>query len=128
MVDRTTALPDGEKILVLSPVIRGKKGEFKKELKQFQKEGFVRARLDNKLIELADEIELDKNKKHTIEIVVDRLVIKKGLEKRLADSLQTALNASNGIAVIAPFEKSEIFFNEKLSCKRVCRKERDRLR
>ncbi len=116
MVDRTTALPEGEKILVLSPVIRGKKGEFKKELKQFQKEGFVRARLDNKLIELADDIELDKNKKHTIEIVVDRLVIKKGLEKRLADSLQTALNASNGIAVIAPFEKSEIFFNEKLSC------------
>ncbi len=116
MVDRTMMLPEGEKIIVLSPVIRGKKGEFKKELKQFQKDGFVRARLDNRQIELADEITIDKNKKHTIEIVVDRLVIKKGIEKRLADSLQTALNCSNGIAVIAPFEQDEIFFNEQLSC------------
>ena len=116
MVDQTMVLPEGEKIIVLSPVIRGKKGEFKKELQQFQKEGFVRARLDNKLIDLADEINIDKNKKHTLEIVVDRLVIKKNIKKRLADSLQTALNCSNGIAVIAPFDKEEIFFNEQLSC------------
>jgi len=116
MVDRTMALAEGTRVMVLSPVIRGKKGEFKKELQQYRKEGFVRARLDHTLIDLSAEIDIDKNKKHTIEIVVDRLVIKPGIEKRLADSLQTALSSSEGTAVIAPLDGDEIFFNEHLSC------------
>jgi excinuclease ABC subunit A len=116
MVDRIKTLPPGEKIMVLSPIIRGRKGEFHKELKKLQKEGFVRARIDGKIIELSSEVNLDKNRKHTIEVVVDRLIVKDGIEKRLADSLQTAINFSEGIALISPFESGEFYFNENLAC------------
>jgi len=116
MVDRVMSMPAGEKIIVMAPVVRGRKGEFKKELQNLQKQGFVRARIDGVLKELTDAVDLDKNKKHDIEIVVDRLVIKKSITNRLADSLQTALNFGSGTVLIAPFAGPEICFNEHLAC------------
>ncbi len=116
MVDQVMQLTDGAKIIILSPVVRGRKGEFTREFRQLQKEGFVRARIDGTIVDLADDIKLDKNKKHEIEVVVDRLVIKSGLEKRLADSLQTAMQFSNGIVKVAHLDGDEFFFNEHLAC------------
>src|SRR5512134_3226823 len=84
MVDRILALPEGSRLLVLAPLVRGRKGEYRKELKQLQADGFVRVRIDGELYELAETPVLDKNKKHTIEVVVDRLVVKAGIESRLA--------------------------------------------
>ncbi len=116
MVDIIMQLPNGEKIIVLSPIIRGKKGEFKKELQQLQKEGFVRVRVNGTVTELSSGISLDKNKKHSIEIVVDRLIVKKGIQKRLADSLQTALQYGNGMALISRADGSEFCCNEHFAC------------
>jgi excinuclease ABC subunit A len=119
MVDRVMAMPPGTKLSVLAPIVRGRKGEYKKELQQMKKDGYVRARVDGKLRELSEEIVLDKQKKHTIEIVIDRLVIKEGLEKRLADSLEVALKLSDGIVVISPAEdggKKDVLYSEKLAC------------
>lgn len=117
MVDRIMTLPEGSKILLLSPMIRGRKGEYKKELQQLRKEGFTRVVIDGQQRELAEEIELDKKKKHDIDIVVDRLVVKEGIARRLADSLETALGHAEGIAKVEVVgEKKPIIFSEKLSC------------
>ncbi len=116
MIDRIMNLPEGEKIVLLSPVVQGRKGEYKKELQQLQKEGFVRARIDGKMLDLSEHISLDRNKKHAIDAVVDRLVIKPGIEKRLADSLQTALHFSSGLALLQLQNGDEVCFNEKLAC------------
>src|SRR5450756_1404998 len=99
------ALAAGTKLTLLAPMIRGRKGEYKKELNQLRKEGFTRVVLDGTLQELADEIEMDKKKKHDIDIVVDRIVVKDGIQRRLADSLETALHHAEGVVkveVIAP--------------------------
>jgi excinuclease ABC subunit A len=101
MVDQLMALPQGAKLTLLSPIIRGRKGEYKKELLQLRKDGFVRVVIDGNTLDLAEEITLDKKKKHDIDIVVDRLVVKPGIEKRLADSLETALNHAEGIVKVA---------------------------
>ena len=118
MVDQIMTMPQGSKISVLAPIVRGRKGEYKKELQQMRKDGYVRARIDGKPYELSGEISLDKNKKHTIEIVIDRLVIKEGLEKRLADSLEVALKLSDGVVVISPQESGakDVLFSQKLAC------------
>ena len=118
MVDSIIALPAGAKISVMAPIVRGRKGEYRKELAQMRKDGYVRARIDKKMHELAEEITLDKNKKHTIEIVIDRLIIKDGIEKRLADSLEVALKLSDGVVVISPMEagKADLLYSEKLAC------------
>jgi excinuclease ABC subunit A len=97
MVDRIMAFPEKTRLILLAPIIRGRKGEYRKELKQLQADGFVRVRIDGVMHELAEPMELDKKKKHTIEVVVDRLVIKEGLQGRLADSLETALRLADGI-------------------------------
>ena len=97
MVDRIMAFPEKTRLLLLAPIIRGRKGEYRKELKQLQADGFVRVRIDGVMHELSEPMELDKKKKHTIEVVVDRLVIKEGLQGRLADSLETALRLADGI-------------------------------
>ncbi|MBT1072055.1 excinuclease ABC subunit UvrA [Pelotalea chapellei] len=105
MVDQIIALPPGTKLTLLSPMIRGRKGEYKKELNQLRKEGFTRVIVDGQMRELGEEIELDKKKKHDIDIVVDRLVVKEGIQRRLADSLETALHHAEGVAkveVVAP--------------------------
>ncbi|GFO58962.1 UvrABC system protein A [Geomonas silvestris] len=101
MVDQVMTLPQGTKLTLLSPIIRGRKGEYKKELAQLRKEGFVRVIVDGTTHDLSDEIEMDKKKKHDIDIVVDRLVVKPGIEKRLADSLETALHHAEGIVKLA---------------------------
>ena len=116
MVDRLTGLPEGAKIQVLAPVIRGRKGEYRKEFGQYRAKGFVRVRVDGQMRELAEEIVLDKNKKHTIELVIDRIVIKPGLEKRLADSLELALSLSEGLALADVNGKEEILFSERFAC------------
>ncbi|MFM7842479.1 MAG: ABC-ATPase UvrA, partial [Nitrospira sp.] len=96
MVDAIRNLPEGTKFQILAPIVRGRKGEYRKELLEMRRAGYVRAMIDGKMVELANEIALDKQKKHTIEIVVDRLVMKEGgpgdaLSKRLADSVASAL-------------------------------------
>ena len=100
MIDQIMALPTGTKFVLLSPMIRGRKGEYRKELNQLRKEGFVRVVIDGEQRELSEEIELDKKKKHDIDIVVDRLVVKEGLERRLADSLETALHHAEGVVKV----------------------------
>ncbi len=100
MVDRIMELPDRTRFQILAPVVRGKKGTHKKLLSSLAAEGFVRVRIDGEVRELSDSIELDKNQSHTIEIVVDRLVKKEGIQERLTDSLSTCLKHSEGIAVI----------------------------
>ena len=98
MVDQIMALPERTKIQLLAPVVRGRKGEHVKILEQARKSGYVRVRVDGNLYELSEEIKLEKNIKHNIEIVVDRLVVKPGIEKRLTDSLENVLRLADGLA------------------------------
>jgi excinuclease ABC subunit A len=100
MVDQIMALPPGTKLTLLSPMIRGRKGEYKKELNQLRKEGFTRVIVDGLVRELAEEIELDRKKSHDIDIVVDRVVVKDGVQRRLADSLETALHHAEGVVKV----------------------------
>ena len=117
MVDGILELPEGTKIQVLSPVIRGRKGEFVKQMEGYQKEGFVRARVDGQIIELSDEIKLDKQKKHNIELVVDRLVIKEDIRSRLTESVEIALkNANNLVLVEDATNKKEMLFSSNYAC------------
>ncbi|HEY6552583.1 MAG TPA: excinuclease ABC subunit UvrA, partial [Vicinamibacteria bacterium] len=103
MVDRVLDLPEGTRLVLYAPYVRGKKGEYRKQLAQMAREGFLRARIDGRLVELTGEPPaLDKQKKHSIDIVIDRIVVKPGIEKRLADSIETALKVSGGLVVLAP--------------------------
>ncbi len=135
MVDQVMALPAGAKLTLLSPMIRGRKGEYKKELNLLRKEGFTRVIVDGQMRELAEEIELDKKKKHDIDIVVDRIVVKEGVQRRLADSLETALHHAEGVVKVSvaagvsvdqpgepvavrrkPEKDREMIFSERLAC------------
>ncbi|QSV46614.1 excinuclease ABC subunit UvrA [Geobacter benzoatilyticus] len=116
MVDQVMAMPAGTKLQLLSPMVRGRKGEYKKELAQLRKDGFVRVVVDGVQYELAEEIPLDKNKKHDIDIVVDRLIVKEGVERRLADSLETALNHAEGVVKVQVVNGDTILFSEALAC------------
>ena len=144
IIDTILSWTPGTKLTIISPVIRGKKGEHQKIIDDAKKAGFVRARIDGLMVELEDSIKLDKQKKHTIEIVVDRIVIKDDIRKRLADSVETALKASNGIITVlrrvnkedesyaavtaeldakersydrdAPYIEEEVFFSQKNAC------------
>ncbi|HWI40699.1 MAG TPA: excinuclease ABC subunit UvrA, partial [Verrucomicrobiae bacterium] len=107
MVDQITAMPAGTKLSLLSPMARGRKGEFRKELQQLRKEGFVRVVVDGEMRELSEDIELDKKKKHDIDIVVDRLVVKEGIRPRLTDSVETALREGKGTLVVADADKEQ---------------------
>ncbi len=116
MVDRVMEMAPGTKLSVLAPIVRGRKGEYRKELEKLRKDGYVRVRVDGEVRGLDESITLDKNKKHTIEAVVDRIVIKEGIEKRLADSLEVALGLSDGIVVISPADGADVLYSEKLAC------------
>ncbi|MBI3753631.1 MAG: excinuclease ABC subunit UvrA [Deltaproteobacteria bacterium] len=142
MVDRVMALPQDTKTILSSPMVRGRKGEYKKELEQLRKDGYTKVKIDGVMRDLSEEISLDKKKKHTIDVVIDRLVIKQGIAKRLADSFEVATKLSDGIAKVevameqvnrvgvktaiqSPLSKDgntvalvqkEILFNEKLAC------------
>ncbi len=109
IADRVLAIGDGARIMVESPVYRGKKGEFAKELLSFKKSGFSRVKIDGFIYDLQEEIALDKNIRHNISVIVDRLIIKEGILKRLTDSLETALKLSSGLVVISQNEKEELF-------------------
>ncbi|NTW06730.1 MAG: excinuclease ABC subunit UvrA, partial [Syntrophaceae bacterium] len=116
IVESILALPENTRFSVLSPLVRGKKGEFQKELKKLQKEGFVRIRIDGEIKELADEIQLEKNKRHDIDLVVDRLVLKEGVRKRLRDSLEIASAHADGMVRIALADGQETLYSEKYAC------------
>lgn len=116
MTDAVMALPERTKILVLSPVVQGKKGEHKQLLATLRREGFVRARIDGDIRLLDEDIELVKNKKHTIEIVVDRLVVKEGIERRLADSMETAAKWSDGIVIIQEVDGPAHMYSQNFAC------------
>ena len=123
MVDKLSALPEGERLLLLAPVVRGRKGEYRKEMAEWQRVGFQRVKIDGEFYAIEDAPILDKKFKHDIDIVVDRIVTKAGLESRYADSLQTALGLADGIAVaewanIADGEKEprRLTFSEKFAC------------
>ncbi|MFQ5646517.1 MAG: excinuclease ABC subunit UvrA, partial [bacterium] len=116
IVDQVMALPEKTRIMVLAPVVRGRKGEYKSLLAGFVREGFVRVRVNGKLHELTEEIELKKHYKHNIDLVVDRLVIKRGIEKRLADSIETSLKQADGIVSIPVLGGEERLYSEKLAC------------
>ena len=116
MVDRIMQLPAGAKFLIMAQLVRGKKGEHKKVLEQIRREGYVRVRIDGELHDLGEEIALEKQKKHTIEIVVDRLVVREGMESRLADSLETALHAGEGVVYVQVVDGELLMFSENFAC------------
>ncbi len=117
MVDRIAALPEGSKILLLAPIARGKKGEFKKEFESLQRQGYQRLKIDGTVYAIEELPELNKNQKHDIEVVVDRLVIKPGLETRLAQSVETALKLSDGLLFAEDAASgSRITFSSKFAC------------
>ncbi len=116
MVDRVMELEEGTKIQLLAPVVRGRKGEHQKLFEQALRSGYVRVIVDGNQYELTEEIKLDKNIKHNIEIVVDRLVVKPGLEKRLTDSLESALHLANGLAMVDVIGENAILFSQSFAC------------
>ena len=116
MVDRIMQLPAGAKLLIMAQLVRGKKGEHKKVLEQIRREGYVRVRIDGEMHDLGEEIALEKQKKHTIEIVVDRLVVREGMESRLADSLETALHAGEGVVYVQVVDGDLLMFSENFAC------------
>lgn len=116
MVDAIMALPQGTKLQLLAPIARNRKGQFAKELDSARRSGFVRVRIDGIMYELADEIKLDKNKKHNIEIVVDRIIIKDGIESRITDSLETIFKLTEGLAVVDVIDGEEMLFSQNYAC------------
>ena len=116
MVDQIMALPERTKLQLLAPVVKGRKGEHVKLLEKARKSGFVRAKIDGNIYELSEEIKLEKNIKHLIEIVVDRLVVKPGIEKRLADSIETVLGLSDGLLVVEVIGGELLTFSSSYAC------------
>jgi len=124
MVDRVLTLPAGTRLLVLAPVIRGRKGEYKKLFHDFQRQGYSRVRVNGTIRELGEDIDLDKNRKHTIEVLIDRLIVRDNVASRLADSLETALRLADGVVQVEPVRGAEgdaaslepMLFSERLAC------------
>ncbi len=116
IVDQVKSLPDGTKIQVLAPIARGKKGEYKKELESIRKQGFVRVRIDGIMYDLSEKIKLEKNIKHNIEVVVDRLVVKSEMDSRLSDSLETAGGLTDGLIYIDVIGGEELHFSQSYAC------------
>ncbi len=116
MVDKICALPERTKIQVLAPVVRGRKGEYQKVLEGARKSGYVRVRIDGSMYELSEEIKLDKNKKHNIELVIDRLIMKEGIKQRLTDSLETVMRLTGGIVLINVLEGEDVLFSQNYAC------------
>lgn len=116
IVDKLMEFPERTKIQVLAPIARGKKGEFVKEIKDIRKQGFVRCRIDGEVVDLQDEIKLSKTKKHNIEVVVDRLVIKDGIQSRITDSVETATKIGNGLLIVDVNGESEELFSLNYAC------------
>ena len=116
ILQHVLALKSEDRLMVLAPVVRGRKGEYKKDLEKLARQGFVRARIDGVLRSLDEDIPLDKRKNHTIEVVVDRLLVKPGIEKRLEASIETATKLANGLVLIAVVNGEERLYSQKLAC------------
>ncbi|NLY39379.1 MAG: excinuclease ABC subunit UvrA [Firmicutes bacterium] len=116
MVDQVMTLPEGTRIQVLAPLVRGRKGEYSRLFEEMRRKGYVRIRVDGTIRELEEEIVLDKQKKHSIEVVVDRLVIREGIQGRLADSMETALKLSEGLVLVGEVGGGEQLFSERFAC------------
>ena len=122
IVDTILSLEEGTKIQILSPIVRGKKGEYVKLLEEKQKEGFVRARIDGQVYDLSDDIDLDRNKKHNIELIVDRLVVKVEIRSRLTESVETSLRYANNVVLVDivgtddPVRQNQVLFSTNYAC------------
>ena len=116
IVDSVLELPESTRIQILAPVIRGRKGEYKKLLEDFQKEGFVRARVDGAIVDLNDDIDIDRKKKHNIDIVIDRLVIKQDIRARLTESIETAMKNANNLVVVDVVGGKELLYSGNYAC------------
>lgn len=116
MVDQIMELENRTRIQILAPVVRGQKGQHKKIIENIKKEGYVRLRVDGETREVSEEIKLEKTKKHDIEVVIDRLIIKEDIEKRLTDSIETALKLSDGLLLVDIIDGEEILFSQKFAC------------
>ena len=112
MVDQIMLLPEGTKLQLLAPVVRGRKGQHEKVLERAKRSGYVRVRVDGSMYELTEEIALDKNVKHTIEIVVDRLAVKPGIERRLADSIENVLELADGLLLVDVIDGEPMTFSQ----------------
>src|SRR5436190_7193862 len=109
-------LPEGERVMILAPLVRGRKGELKKELEKLHRDGFVRARIDGEIRQLDEDIQLDMRKNHTIEVVVDRLLMKNGVRDRLSESVKTALRLTGGAVLISIVDGEEKLYSERMAC------------
>ncbi|GAK02618.1 excinuclease ABC subunit A [Geomicrobium sp. JCM 19037] len=116
MIDQLLTYPERTKMQILAPVVSGRKGTHVKVFEDLKKQGFVRVRVDDTIVDLSEEITLEKNKKHNIEVVVDRIVIKEGIEARLSGSLETGLELSGGRILIDVVGEEEVLFNQHHSC------------
>ena len=116
IVDKLMALPEGTRFQLLAPIVRGRKGEYQKELEQARKSGYVRTRVDGIVYDLSEEIKMDKNKKHDVEIVVDRLVMRPDLRRRLTDSVETATRLAEGLLIVSVADGEELLFSQNYAC------------
>jgi excinuclease ABC subunit A len=116
IINGILALPPGERVMILAPLVRGRKGEFKKELHKLRQDGFVRARINNEIRMLDEDIRLDKRRAHTIEAVVDRLLIKPGINERLAESVRAALKMTGGAVLVSVIDGAEKLYSERMAC------------
>jgi excinuclease ABC subunit A len=116
IVQNVLGLTEGERVMILAPIVRGRKGEFKKELEKLAKDGFLRARVDGELLSLDEEIKLDKRRNHSIEAVVDRLLIKPGIKERLSESIRTALKLTGGAVLVSVVDGDEKLYSERMAC------------
>lgn len=116
MVERVLEYPEKTRLQVMAPIISGKKGSHKKSLEEIKKQGFVRVRVDGEILDINDEIELEKNKKHSIEIIIDRILLKEGVHSRLYDSLESALRLADGYAIVDIIDEKELLFSEHYAC------------
>ncbi len=115
IVDTILSLGTGKNLTILAPIVRGRKGEYRKEIDELRKQGFTRIKLNGKIVDLADDIELDKNKKHDIDVIIDRITIRDGIERRLFEAVELALNKAGGIVKVEA-EKDTMVFSEKFAC------------
>ncbi|MBI4208611.1 MAG: excinuclease ABC subunit UvrA [Deltaproteobacteria bacterium] len=116
IIQQLLEFSEGTKLRILAPMVRGRKGEYRKELEKWQRAGFVRVSIDGEVQEISEEIHLEKTKKHDISLVIDRLILRKGIEKRLADSVETALRMSEGVLQVQIVDGEELFFSEQFAC------------
>jgi excinuclease ABC subunit A len=116
IVQQLAALPEGERVMILAPIVRGRKGEFKKEIEKLRSSGFTRARIDGQIRQLDEEIKLDKRRNHTIEVVVDRLLIRPGVQRRLEDSVAAAAKLTDGLVLVSIIDGQERLYSQSMAC------------